>query len=70
MEEDLKRSGDILNASVKLSKEIFEELYKYGKEKGIPIGCNVESVAIRKEEIDASITLLHEIKDIMKKYEN
>jgi len=70
LEEDLKHSGDILHESVKLSKEIFEELYRYGKEKGIPIGCNVESVAIRKEEIDASITLLHEIKDIIKKYDD
>lgn len=70
LEEDLKQSGNILQASVKLSKEIFEELYKYGKENGIPIGCNVESVAIRKEEIDASIELLHEIKDIITKYEN
>jgi len=69
LEEKLKKSGDILQDSVKLSREIFEELYKYGQEMGIPIGCNVESVAIRKEEIEASIELLLEIKDIIKKYE-
>lgn len=68
LEEDLKGSGDILQESVKLSRDIFEELYKYGKKRGIPIGCNVESVAIRKAEIDASIELLDEVKSIIKKY--
>ena len=65
LEEDLKESGDILHDSVKLSRDIFEELYKYGKKRGIPVGCNVESVAIRKAEIEASIELLDEIKKII-----
>ena len=65
LEERLKNSEDILEESVKLSRDIFEILYLYGKGKGIPIGCNVESVAIRKVEIDASIELLHDIKHIM-----
>jgi hypothetical protein len=50
---------------MRLCVEIFKELYTFGKQKGIPIGCNVESVAIRKEEIEASVELLHEIKKIM-----
>ena len=65
LETRLKNSENILEDSVKLSRDIFEILYFYGKGKGIPIGCNVESVAIRKEEIDASITLLHDIQKIM-----
>ena len=69
LEEDLKESGDILHDSVKLSRNIFEELYAFGKKKGLSIGCNVESVAIRKAEIEASIELLHEVKDIITKYE-
>jgi hypothetical protein len=68
LEEDLKESGDILHDSVKLSRDIFEELYKFGIKKGIPIGCNVESVAIRKAEIEASVELLNEVKAIIKKY--
>lgn len=68
LEEDLKESGDILHDSVKLSRDIFEELYTFGKRKGIPIGCNVESVAIRKAEIEASVELLDEIKAIIKKH--
>lgn len=65
LEEKLKNSEDILNESLKLSRDIFEILYFYGKGKGIPIGCNVESVAIRKTEIDASIELLHQVQKIM-----
>ncbi len=65
LEEDLKHSGDILHDSMKLCVDIFKELYDFGTQKGIPIGCNIESVAIRKEEIEASIELLHEIKKIM-----
>ena len=66
LEEDLKEAGDILSESIKLSRNIFEELYKYGKKKGIPIGCNIESIAIRKAEIEASVELLEEVKKIIK----
>jgi len=65
LEQRLKNSENILEDSVRLSRDIFEILYFYGKGKGIPIGCNVESVSIRKEEIDASIELLHDIQKIM-----
>ena len=65
LETRLKNSEDILEESVKLSKDIFEILYFYAKGKGIPIGCNVESVAIRKDEIDASISLLNDIKKML-----
>ena len=66
LEEDLKESGNILEESVKLSRDIFEELYIFGKKRGIPVGCNIESVAIRKEEIEASVELLEEVKKIVK----
>lgn len=65
LEEDLKESGDILNDSLELSINIFKELYAFAKKRNIPIGCNIESIAIRKAEIDASIELLHTVKDIM-----
>lgn len=65
LEQRLKNSEDILSDSVKLSRDIFEILYYYGKGKGIPIGCNVESVSIRKAEIDASVELLEDIQKII-----
>ncbi len=67
LEEELKESGDILKHSLELSIHIFKELYTYARKKNIPIGCNIESVAIRKEEIEASIELVYKIKEIMSK---
>jgi len=65
LENDLLNSEDILNKSVSLSKEIFTELLEFSLEKGIPIGCNIESVSIRKVEIEASISLAKDIKSII-----
>ena len=65
LEERLKNAEDILDESVKTSIGKFKSLYEYGRQKGIPIGANVESIAIRKVEIDASIYLLNEIKKII-----
>lgn len=65
LEEDLKESGNILQDSLELSIRIFKELYEFAKKRNIPIGCNVESVAIRKEEIEASVVLLDEVRKII-----
>ncbi|NOX14469.1 MAG: 5,10-methylenetetrahydrofolate reductase [Epsilonproteobacteria bacterium] len=65
LEDKLKNSQDILEESVKTSIDTFRELYSYGKQRGIPIGCNVESVSIRRVEIEASVVLLKEVKKII-----
>ena len=65
LENDLMNSEDILNKSVSLSKAIFSELVDFSIEKGIPIGCNIESVSVRKVEIEASIRLVNDIKSII-----
>ncbi len=65
LEGKLRTSEDILNDSVQLSIDIFKALYDLGKTLGVPVGCNVESVAIRKVEIEASVTLLHHVKKII-----
>ncbi|WP_338044980.1 methylenetetrahydrofolate reductase [Paenibacillus lignilyticus] len=62
LENDLKHSNDILDKSVTLSHRMFEEIFDFGLEKGIPLGCSVESVSTRKVEIDASVALLNEIR--------
>ena len=38
-------------------------------EKHIPIGFNIESVAIRKEEIEASVELVGSVRALMKNIE-
>lgn len=65
LENDLLNSEDILNKSVSLSKDIFTELFDFAMEKGIPVGCNIESVSVRKVEIEASILLAKDIKSII-----
>jgi len=67
LENELLHSNDILDKSVSLSRKIFEELFDFGLEKGIPIGCSVESVSTRKVEIEASIQLVKDIKSIIDK---
>lgn len=62
LENELVHSNDILEKSVNFSEQSWLELKEFADEKGIPIGCNIESVAIRKVEIDASIELLNRIK--------
>lgn len=67
LENDLIHSKDILDKSIDLSKNIFEELLDFALDKGIPIGCNIESLSIRKVEIEASIQLVKDIKNIMER---
>jgi len=63
LENELMHSSDILEKSVNFSAQIWLELKSFADEKGIPIGCNIESVAIRKVEIDASIDLLKRVRE-------
>ena len=57
LENELRYSPDPLATSMKLCEELFAELWDYARAKGIPIGVNVESVSIRKAEIEASVEL-------------
>jgi hypothetical protein len=61
LENELIHSGDILQKSVDFSEQSYRELKAFAEEKDIPIGCNIESVAIRKVEVDASIELVKRI---------
>lgn len=61
LENELVHSNDILQKSISFSEQAWEELKDFAGEKGIPIGCNIESVAIKKLEVEASIELLRKI---------
>ena len=65
LENELLHSRDILDRSIHFCLQAFEELFQFGMEKGIPIGCNVESVSVKKVEIEASIQLAKDISDLM-----
>ncbi len=61
LENELMHSQDILEHSLKVCAGNWAELSDYAGSKNIPIGCNIESVAIRKVEVEASFELLRQI---------
>jgi len=65
LENDILKAENTLEKSVEVCIENFEILWQYAKKKNIPIGCNVESISIRKSEIEASINMAKAIKKIM-----
>ncbi|MBV7533122.1 methylenetetrahydrofolate reductase [Chitinophaga sp. sic0106] len=61
---DLKNSKDILKASLDTTTNIAAEILNYAQAKNMPVGFNIESVSIKKEEINAAQELLHNILDL------
>jgi 5,10-methylenetetrahydrofolate reductase len=57
LENELRHSTDTLQRSVDLCESVFIDVQNYAREKHLPLGINVESVSIRKSEIDASVEL-------------
>jgi 5,10-methylenetetrahydrofolate reductase len=57
LENELRHSADTLQRSIDLCESVFADVQDYAREKHLPIGINVESVSIRKSEIDASVEL-------------
>ena len=64
LENDLRFAGDPLAKSLDLCERIFAELWDYARDKAIPLGVNVESVSIRKAEIEASVELLRRLRSV------
>ena len=62
LENDLRFAKDPLETSLKLCEQTFEEIWDYAEAKGVPVGVNVESVSIRKDEIDASLELFRRLR--------
>jgi hypothetical protein len=65
LENELRFAPDPLGTSLKLCEAIFRQAVSYAKQKGIPLGVNVESVSIRKVEIDASFELATTLRRVM-----
>jgi hypothetical protein len=67
LENELRSAADPLEMSLALCERIFLEVWAYARGKGIPLGINVESVSIRKAEIDASVQLIHTLRGHMRR---
>lgn len=67
LKNDLNNSTDCLGESTETCLRTFKELLNFSLHKGIPIGCNIESVSVRKDEIDASVELLESMKALIER---
>lgn len=57
LENELRHSSDTLQRSIDLCESVFIDVQNYAREKHLPIGINVESISIRKSEVEASVEL-------------
>jgi hypothetical protein len=62
IENDLKHAADTLEASYQQALATATELMTYCRTLGVPFGINVESVSIRRVEIEASVRLAQELR--------
>ena len=67
IENDLKHAGDPLEASYEQALATATELMAYCRTLGVPFGINVESVSIRRVEIEASVRLARELRTQLKR---
>jgi 5,10-methylenetetrahydrofolate reductase len=61
LENELRHSTDTLERSLELCERVFTDVQEYARDKGLPVGINVESISIRKAEIEASVELYHRL---------
>lgn len=66
LREELVASENMLEKSVDVCLTIADQLTNFCSGLGVSFGFNIESVAIRKEEIEASIQMLNQIASMLK----
>jgi 5,10-methylenetetrahydrofolate reductase len=66
IENDLKHAADPLEASYQQALATATELMAYCRTLGVPFGINVESVSIRRVEIEAAVQLARELRTQLK----
>jgi 5,10-methylenetetrahydrofolate reductase len=66
IKEELKVSTNPVGRSVEIAITIAKDLIQYCQERSIPFGFNIESVAVRKEEVEASLELLNTVGGLLK----
>lgn len=67
--QQLTDAAHMLERSVALAEHVFQQLYVFGRERGLVIGCNVESVSSRAVEIDAAAELVHRIHALQRRWD-
>jgi 5,10-methylenetetrahydrofolate reductase len=67
IENELLHAADTLDVSVEYALAAARELIAYCRHVGVPFGVNVESVSIRRAEIEASIALAAELRGALRR---
>ncbi|MBF0688139.1 MAG: methylenetetrahydrofolate reductase [Cellulomonas sp.] len=67
LENELVHAEDTLQASLDYALATATDLIAYCRGLGIPFGFNVESVSIRRDEIDASIELAADLRKLLRR---
>ena len=66
VKQELTESANPAGRSIEIATEIARDLIRYCQARSIPFGFNIESVAVRKEEVDASLRLLETVNQLLK----
>lgn len=66
IKQELKVSSNPAGLSVEIATAIAKDLIQYCQQRSIPFGFNIESVAVRKEEVEASLELLDTVNKLLK----
>ncbi|ASZ12574.1 hypothetical protein KTO58_11670 [Chitinophaga pendula] len=61
LKDELNQTDNMLDRSVNICLDIAEKLAVFCAERAVPFGFNIESVAIKKDEIEASIYMVTKI---------
>ena len=62
IENDLRHADDTLDASLEHAEGAALELISFCRHLGVPFGINVESVSIRRVEVEASARLAERLR--------
>jgi 5,10-methylenetetrahydrofolate reductase len=65
LENELLDARDALGTSVRLAETIAGDLLAFAHDRQIPVGINVESVSVRKEEIEAAAALFKALRTLL-----
>lgn len=63
IQDELRHADDTLNASYEQAVATATDLMTYCRRLHVPFGLNIESVSIRREEIEASVRLASRLRD-------
>lgn len=66
VENELLHAPHMLDRSAELCTAIAKEILEFARGLGVTVGFNVESVSIRKQEIEASVHLIQEIRELLR----